>query len=212
VGLAGLMGSGRSRLLRSVFGAEPVDGGHVATRGQRPSDPPRAIACGIGLVPEDRRGQALVATASVGENIDLVTPVGGQRAGVLRRGLLREVAARAVQALGIKTRGLDEPVRFLSGGNQQKVVLARWLGDRTRVLLLDEPTRGIDVAAKADIYRHLRALAASGRALLVVSSELPELLALCDRIYVMRQGRIVGELPRAQASPAAVLRLATGAA
>ncbi len=216
VGVAGLMGAGRSRLLRTIFGAEPRDGGEVEAAGEgsgpRPvKTPPRAIAAGIGFVPEDRRTMGLVLTASVAENIGLVTPPGSRRLGFLRRGLLRSLAERAVAALRIKTPGVDAPVRALSGGNQQKVVLARWLGSRLRVLLLDEPTRGVDVGAKAEIHRHLRELAASGLGLLLASSELPELLALCDRIYVMRQGRLAGQLGRAEASPEAILRLATGA-
>ena len=215
VGLAGLMGAGRSRVLRSIFGADPIDAGEVTVRvgaaPRRVASPDGAIRSGIGLVPEDRRTQGLVLTASVADNVGLVTPPDARRRGFLRRGLLRSAAARAVEILRIKTRSLDEPVRTLSGGNQQKVVLGRWLGPDTRVLLLDEPTRGVDVGAKAEIHRHLRRLADEGRALLVVSSELPELLALCDRIYVMREGRIAGELARERATPVEVLRLATGA-
>jgi ABC-type sugar transport system ATPase subunit len=215
VGLAGLMGAGRSRALRSIFGADPVDQGEVTVRvggaPRRVSSVAGAIRSGIGLVPEDRRSQGLVLTASVADNVGLVTPPAARRLGFLRRGLLRTAAARAVETLRIKTRGVDEPVHALSGGNQQKVVLGRWLGPDTRVLLLDEPTRGVDVGAKAEIHRHLRRLAGEGRALLVASSELPELLALCDRIYVMRGGRLAGELSREQATPVEVLRLATGA-
>jgi ribose transport system ATP-binding protein len=217
VGLAGLMGAGRSRALRSIFGADPVDAGEVTVRGvagagtRKVASLAAAIRSGMGLVPEDRRAQGLVLTASVADNVGLVTPAAARRRGFLRRGLLRSAAAKAVEILRIKTRGLDEPVRALSGGNQQKVVLGRWLGPDTRVLLLDEPTRGVDVGAKAEIHRHLRRLADEGRALLVVSSELPELLALCDRIYVMREGRIAGELAREQATPVEILRLATGA-
>jgi ABC-type sugar transport system ATPase subunit len=215
VGLAGLMGAGRSRLLRTIFGTEPRDGGEITVAGpngpRRPTPGPAgAIAAGLGFVPEDRRAMGLVPTASVVENVGLVTPPGARRLGFLRRRLLREQAARAVEALRIRAPGLDADVRTLSGGNQQKVVLARWLGSRSRVLLLDEPTRGVDVASKAEIHAHLRALAASGLGLLVASSELPELLALCDRIYVLRQGRMAGELGCGEASPAAVLRLATG--
>ena len=215
VGLAGLMGSGRSRALRTIFGADARDAGTVEVRGpdgwRGVRDVAGAIAAGLGLVPEDRRGLGLVFTATVADNIGLRTPKGGSRWGLLRWRVLRAVAEGAVEALRIKTRGIDAPVRTLSGGNQQKVVLGRWLRD-TRVLLLDEPTRGVDVSAKAEIHRHLRALAASGMALLVASSEIPELLALCDRILVMRQGRLVGELTRAEATPADILALATGAA
>ena len=214
VGLAGLMGSGRSRALRTIFGADGRDAGTVEVRADEGwrgvHDVAGAIAAGLGLVPEDRRALGLVFTATVCDNIGLRTPPDARRRGFLRPGVLRAVAEAAVATLRIKTRGIDDPVRTLSGGNQQKVVLGRWLRD-TRVLLLDEPTRGVDVSAKAEIHRHLRALAASGMALLVASSEIPELLALCDRILVMRQGRVVGERARAQATPAEILSLATGA-
>jgi ribose transport system ATP-binding protein len=213
VGLAGLMGSGRSRTLRTIFGADRRDRGEVEVRSESGwrsvDDVAGAIALGVGLVPEDRRALGLVLTATVGENIGLRTPPQARRWGFLRRRVLRTVAEAALSALRIKARGVDAPVRTLSGGNQQKVVLGRWLRD-TRVLLLDEPTRGVDVSAKAEIHRHLRTLAASGMALLVASSEIPELLSLCDRIAVMRQGRLVGELPREGATPADILRLATG--
>jgi ribose transport system ATP-binding protein len=214
VGLAGLMGSGRSRALRTIFGADGRDAGTVEVRtaegwrGVR--DVAGAIAAGMGLVPEDRRALGLVFTATVADNIGLRTPADGRRWGFLRRRVLRAVAEAALARLRIKARGIDAPVRTLSGGNQQKVVLGRWLRD-TRVLLLDEPTRGVDVSAKAEIHRHLRELAASGMALVVASSEIPELLALSDRIVVMRQGRMVGELDRAQATPEKILSLATGA-
>jgi ABC-type sugar transport system ATPase subunit len=214
VGLAGLMGSGRSRLLRTIFGADPRERGSVEVRtdgGWR--DVPGvagAIALGLGLVPEDRRALGLVLTASVAENIGLRTPPSARRWGFLLRRSLRAAAESAMEALRIKARGLDAPVGTLSGGNQQKVVLGRWLRD-TRVLLLDEPTRGVDVSAKAEIHRHLRARADSGMGLLVASSEIPELLALADRILVMRQGRLAGALSREEASPAAILALATGA-
>jgi len=215
VGLAGLVGAGRSRMLRTVFGADRADRGEVRVRAadrswRRVGTLRDAIAAGVGLVPEDRRALGLVPTASVADNIGLVTPPGTRRFGMLRRGRLREFARRAVEALRIKTRSLDAPMQTLSGGNQQKCVLGRWVGPEARVLLLDEPTRGVDVGAKAEIHRHLRELARRGLAILVASSEMPELLALCDRIAVMRQGRLVGELPRAQATGPEVLRLATG--
>ena len=213
VGLAGLMGAGRSRALRTIFGADGRDGGTVEVRTpegwKEVETVAGAIGAGLGLVPEDRRALGLVLTASVLDNVGLRTPRGGRRWGFLLRSALRTAAEAAMATLRIKARGVDAPVRTLSGGNQQKVVLGRWLRD-TRVLLLDEPTRGVDVSAKAEIHRHLRALAASGMALVVASSEIPELLALCDRIAVMRQGRLMGELARERATPAAVLRLATG--
>ena len=215
VGLAGLMGSGRSRALRTIFGADRRDAGTVEVRtadGWRAvHDVAGAIAAGMGLVPEDRRALGLVFTATIGDNIALRTPPEGLRWGLLRRGVLRAVAEAAFSTLRIKAPGIDTPVRTLSGGNQQKVVLGRWLRD-TRVLLLDEPTRGVDVSAKAEIHRDLRELARSGMALLVASSEIPELLALCDRIAVLREGRLVGLVPRARADAVEILRLATGAA
>jgi ABC-type sugar transport system ATPase subunit len=218
VGLAGLMGAGRSRLLRTIFGADPADTGEVwiasasARFGRdRVRSVRGAIAAGVAFVPEDRRGQGLVLTGSVLDNVGLRTPAGAARRGILRPSVLRAAAEAAVRALRIRTRGVDEPVRFLSGGNQQKVVLARWLRKDVRVLLLDEPTRGVDVAAKAEIHGHLRRLAREGLALLVASSEIPELLAVCDRLYVMRGGRIVGERVRASVTPEEILRLATGA-
>jgi ABC-type sugar transport system ATPase subunit len=216
VGLAGLVGAGRSRTLRAIFGAAPLDAGEVRVRaGSGPELRPvrgvaEAMAAGVGLVPEDRRHQALVLTLSLQENVGLVNPPGAVRRGMLAVRVLRAAAARAVEVLRIKTRTLDTAVGVLSGGNQQKVVLGRWLARDARVLLLDEPTRGVDVGAKAEIHRHLRERAASGAALLVASSELPELLALCGRIYVLRQGRIAGELGRAQATAVELLRLATG--
>jgi ABC-type sugar transport system ATPase subunit len=213
VGLAGLMGAGRSRLLRTIFGADTRDAGSVEVRSgdgwRAVRDVAGAIGAGVGLVPEDRRALGLVLTASVGDNVTLRTPRGARRWGFLSRRLLRGAAEAAMAALRIKARGVEAPVRTLSGGNQQKVVLGRWLRD-TRVLLLDEPTRGVDVSAKAEIHRHLRGLAASGMALVVASSEIPELLALCDRILVMREGRLVGELAREAATPIGILRLATG--
>ncbi|MGE5814572.1 MAG: sugar ABC transporter ATP-binding protein [Acidobacteriota bacterium] len=215
VGLAGIVGAGRSRLLRTIFGAEPRDSGHVtirtADRRYRVQTIREAIHAGIGLVPEDRRHQGLVMDSSVAENIALATPAGAVQRGFLVRGAIQSAAERAIGRLRIKTRGPQTPVRWLSGGNQQKVVLARWFRPETQVLLLDEPTRGVDVMAKAEIHTYLRGLAAEGRALLVASSEIPELLEICDRILVMRAGAIVGELTRAQASPERVLALATGA-
>ncbi|HXH05480.1 MAG TPA: ATP-binding cassette domain-containing protein, partial [Vicinamibacterales bacterium] len=139
-------------------------------------------------------------------------PPGSVRAGWLRRRVLEQAAARAAAALRLRARSLADPVRTLSGGNQQKVLLGRWLRPDVRVLLLDEPTRGVDVVAKAEIHRSLVELAAGGLGLLIASSDLEELLALCDRLYVLRAGTIAGELTREEADPATVLRLATGAA
>ena len=215
VGLAGIVGAGRSRLLRTIFGAEPADSGSVTVQtGEHAilvDAIDTAVGAGIGLVPEDRRHQGLVMDSSVAENIGLATPPAARHRGFLRRSVLQAGAERAIARLRIKGRGPGTPVRWLSGGNQQKVVLARWLRPETKVLLLDEPTRGVDVLAKSEIHSHLRALAGEGRALLVASSEIPELLEICDRILVMRAGAIVGELTAGEASPERILALATGA-
>src|SRR4051812_10690927 len=214
VGIAGLMGSGRSRLLRTLFGEERLDSGTVDVRtshGARRIDSiAAATAAGIGFVPEDRRRLGLVPTASVVENIGLATPPGTRTFGMLRHGRLRSIAGAAARLLHVKAPSLDHPITALSGGNQQKVVLARWLAAGARVLLLDEPTRGVDITAKAEIHAHLRRLAAEGLSLIVVSSELPELMALCTRICVMRVGRIVADLPRASATQPELVRLAIG--
>lgn len=216
VGVAGLVGSGRSRLLHAVFGCEKVDAGTVRVRVgdqlQEVRDIHEAIAAGIGLVPEDRRRQGLVLGNSIADNIALAIPADSVSRGVLRRRRIFDAARAAVDRLRIRARGPRQPVVELSGGNQQKVLLARWLRAGTRVLLLDEPTRGVDVVAKAEIHQFLREAASRGVGLLVASSDLPELLSLCDRVYIMRGGAIVGEVPAAEASTTRLLTIASGAA
>ena len=188
--------------------------GEVLVRGRpvRLRAPADAILAGIGLVPEDRRQEALLLLRSVRDNVSLCVPERVSRAGFLDRRsegrLVRQLAGR----LAVKTPTIEQEVRKLSGGNQQKVVFARWLAREPRVLVLDEPTRGIDVGAKLEIYRLIEELAAAGIAILVISSELPELLGLTDRIAVMREGRIVGELPTPSATEEALLALAMGQA
>ena len=210
VGLAGLIGAGRSELARAIFGDFPRLGGtvEVAGRAVRPGDPRAAIAAGLAFAPEDRKGQALVLMRSVLENTTL--PILDQLSvgHFVRRRRERAVAAGYVDRLRIRTPSLDQDVAKLSGGNQQKVVLARWLATKPRVLILDEPTRGIDVGAKAEIYQLIDELAQEGMGVLLISSELPEVLGLADRILVMQAGRITGELPAARASEAAVMELA----
>ena len=210
VGLAGLMGAGRTELAKVLFGEYPRDAGTVSINGQvakvhRPGD---AIAAGIGLAPEDRRGEGLILVRSVLENTVLAVLSRLARFGVVTPPAMRAVGAPLVDKLGVKTPSLSQEVGKLSGGNQQKVVLARWLAARPAVLILDEPTRGIDVGAKAEIYRLIDELASNGIAILLISSEMPELLGLADRILVMRGGTISGELSRAEASEEAILRLA----
>ncbi len=210
VGLAGLMGAGRSELAEAIFGHDRTLAGSVAVDGRpiRLRSPADAIAAGIGFAPEDRKSQALLLLRSVKDNISLTVPDRISRFGFVDLGAERLIAAALVDRLRIKTPSLDVSVSNLSGGNQQKVVLGRWLARRPKVLILDEPTRGIDVGAKAEIYRLVAELAAEGIALLVISSEMPELLGLADRILVMAGGRLVAQLNRDEANEERILSLA----
>ena len=210
VGLAGLVGAGRTEVLRAVFGADRYDSGIVTVRGSQVArhDVHGAIDAGLGLVPEDRKAQGLILGASVGDNLGLVSLRKVTRAGLVDRGRLRELARDAVKDLGIRTPGIQTTVNNLSGGNQQKVVMGKWLAADPAVLLLDEPTRGVDVGAKVEIYKLINKLTASGRGVLLVSSDLPEVLGICDRVLVMAQGRIVGELTHEEATQDSVMALA----
>ncbi|MEU4653663.1 sugar ABC transporter ATP-binding protein [Streptomyces sp. NPDC023723] len=210
VGIAGLVGAGRTEVVRAVFGADPYDRGSVRVGGAplRGHDVGAALAAGIGLVPEDRKGQGLVLDASVEENLGLVTLGSTARAGLVDRKAQHAAAARIAGQLGVRMAGLGQHVRTLSGGNQQKVVIGKWLLASTKVLILDEPTRGIDVGAKVEIYQLINELTAAGAAVLMVSSDLPEVLGMSDRVLVMAQGRIAGELAAPQATQDAVMALA----
>ncbi|MFI8434600.1 sugar ABC transporter ATP-binding protein [Streptomyces sp. NPDC079020] len=215
VGIAGLQGSGRTALARALFGAAPFTAGSMTVAGEplRPARPREAIRAGIALVTEDRKGEGLALRQSVRDNALLVTRAGATRA--TRAGATRggPPAGRAVTALlervRLHARGEDQEVQYLSGGNQQKVVIAKWLAARPRVLLFDEPTRGVDVGAKAAIHTLVRELAREGLAVLIISSELPELIGMSDRVIVMADGRPAGELP-AGATEEAIMRAATG--
>ncbi|WP_405894012.1 sugar ABC transporter ATP-binding protein [Streptomyces sp. NBC_00104] len=210
VGVAGLVGAGRTEVVRAVFGADPYDKGAVKVAGApvRRDDVNAAMTAGIGLVPEDRKGQGLVLDASVEENLGLVTLRGATRGGFVDLKGQRESAARVAERLGVRMAGLHQHVRTLSGGNQQKVVIGKWLLADTKVLILDEPTRGIDVGAKVEIYKLINELTAAGAAVLMISSDLPEVLGMSDRVLVMAQGRIAGELAAAEATQDAVMALA----
>ncbi|MCX4670778.1 sugar ABC transporter ATP-binding protein [Streptomyces sp. NBC_01381] len=210
VGLAGLVGAGRTEVARAVFGADPYDAGSVGVRGRRlpRHDVIAAMGAGIGLVPEDRKGQGLVLDASVQENLGLVTLRSATRSGLVDLKGQRVAAARIAEQLGVRMAGLGQHVRTLSGGNQQKVVIGKWLLADTKVLILDEPTRGIDVGAKVEIYQLINELTASGHAVLMISSDLPEVLGMSDRVLVMAQGRIAGELAADDATQDAVMALA----
>lgn len=212
VGLAGLVGAGRSEVARAIFGAERFDEGEVLLEG-RPvhfSSPADAIRAGVAMVPEDRKGLALFLEEPIRSNISMVKLPLLARAGVVRRRRERALATEQLQRLRIRAPGIEAPVRSLSGGNQQKTVLARWLAMRPKLLLLDEPTHGVDVGAKAEIHAIIRALAREGVAILLISSELPEVLELSNRIVVMREGRIAGVLDRAQVDERIVMLHATG--
>lgn len=210
VALAGLVGAGRSELAAALVGDVPIRSGEVRVDGRplRLRMPRDAVRAGIGYAPEERKAQALFLTGSVRYNIGVAVLDRLRRFRFVGARRERRLAREFVDRLDIRTPSLDHEVRKLSGGNQQKVVLARWLARRPEILILDEPTRGIDIGAKAEIYRLIDELAAAGVAILVISSELPEVLGLADRIVVMQNGRITGELDRADADEEAVLALA----
>ncbi|MEV4754371.1 sugar ABC transporter ATP-binding protein [Micromonospora sp. NPDC049559] len=212
VALAGLVGAGRSEVARAVFGVDRYDAGEVRVAGRPlpPGNPRRAIAAGLALVPEDRRQQGLVMELSVERNATLVRRRALSRLGLLLGGAERAEARRWTDRLRVKAARLAAPVATLSGGNQQKVVLAKWLATRPRVLIVDEPTRGIDIGTKAEVHRLLAELAGGGLAVLMISSELPEVLGMADRVLVMHEGRLVRELSRAEADETAVMFAATG--
>ena len=212
VALAGLVGSGRSEVARAIFGIDRYDAGAVTLRGQRlrRGSPTGAMAAGVGFVPEDRRQQGLVMDMSVQQNVALASLGRLRHGGLIRASAERAMAADWASRLKIKYGRLKDPVSMLSGGNQQKVVLAKWLGRKPAVLIVDEPTRGIDVATKAEVHHLLVQLARDGVGVLMISSELPEVLRISDRILVMREGRLMTELAHAQASEEEILAAATG--
>ena len=210
VGIGGLMGAGRSELARAIVGFDRRLGGSITMAGRevRPNSPGDAIRAGIGLAPEDRKHEALLLARSVLDNGALAVPGKVSTMGFFSRGKAEAIVGRLAARLSVKTPSLDEPVARLSGGNQQKVVLARWLAVEPMLLILDEPTRGIDVGAKAEIYSLIDDLAKTGIGLIVVSSEMPELIGLSDRILVMAEGRIRGELSGPTMTEANILKLA----
>ncbi len=211
LGFAGLVGAGRSELARAVFGADPIDSGTVELEGKQLNikNPRAAIEAGIGYLTEDRKGEGLALQLGVHENTTLANlPT---RAGFLNLKAELRTARRRRDELNIRTPSLRRKVQLLSGGNQQKVVVAKWLETRARVLFFDEPARGIDVGAKAEMFGLIGGLAREGRAIVLISSYLPELLNMCDRIVVMRQGRIAGELRQEEFSEERIITLATGA-
>ena len=212
LGIAGLVGAGRTELARAIFGADRIDSGEVWLNGHRVEirSPRDAIRRGIGLVAEDRKALGLILGMVVRENISLANLDAVTRVGFVNRREERRVAQRFIHDLAIKTPSVEQQVQNLSGGNQQKVVLAKWLFTQSKVLIFDEPTRGIDVGSKVEIYQLMNRLAASGVAIIMISSELPEILGMSDRILVMHEGRVSGELNREEATQEKIMSLATG--
>ncbi|MFF4528899.1 sugar ABC transporter ATP-binding protein [Streptomyces sp. NPDC001407] len=212
VGLAGLVGAGRTEVARALFGVDRYDAGTVEVDGRvlARGDVRAAMRAGLGLVPEDRKGQGLLLDASLRDNLTLARLDRDTRGGFVDRRAQRHEAAAVAERLKVRMSGLEQSARTLSGGNQQKIVIGKWLLAGTRLLILDEPTRGIDVGAKVEIYRLVNELTATGRAVLMISSDLPEVLGMSDRVLVMAQGRIVGELAGEEATQDAVMELAVG--
>jgi rhamnose transport system ATP-binding protein len=212
VGLAGLVGAGRTEVARAIFGIDRRDAGTVRVNGKElPSGSPiAAMDAGVGFVPEDRRQQGLVMDLAIDHNIALASLQGLGKLGLIRRSAERALATDWGSRLQLKYGHLANPAWTLSGGNQQKVVLAKWLARRPTLLIIDEPTRGIDVGTKAEVHRLLDELVSQGVAILMISSELPEVLGMADRILVIREGRLVAELARGDADEASIMRAATG--
>jgi ribose transport system ATP-binding protein len=212
VGFAGLMGAGRTEVARAVFGADPLESGEVRMRGKplRLSSPQDAVQAGIGYLSEDRKHFGLATGMDVASNITLPSLIRWLKWGVFLNGnAIQRVSQQMVEKLRIKTPALTQTAKLLSGGNQQKVVIAKWLVQDCDVLIFDEPTRGIDVGAKSEIYKLLNDLAAQGRGIVVISSELPEVLQLSHRILVMCEGRITGEVRGDEATQEGLMALAT---
>jgi len=212
VALAGLVGAGRTEVARAVFGIDRRSGGAVRVNGKAlPNGSPRAaMAAGVAFVPEDRRQQGLVMDMGIDHNVALPSLGRLRRHGLIRRAQERRLATDWAGRLQLRYGRMSSPVSTLSGGNQQKVVLAKWLARQPSVLIIDEPTRGIDVGTKAEVHRLLDQLVADGVAVLMISSELPEVLGMADRVLVLREGKLVAELPRAEASEDSIMRAATG--
>ncbi len=213
VALAGLVGAGRSEVVRAIFGIDPFTAGSVTVDGEQlpPGSPRASMSKGLALVPEDRRKQGLVLDATVASNITDAIRTTLTRVGLVTTSRENAAAQEWARNLEVKTAALDAIAGTLSGGNQQKVVLAKWLATSPKVLIIDEPTRGIDVGTKSEVHRRMSKLAAQGMAVLMISSELPEVLGMADRVLVMREGRLTAEIPRDQATPESVMFAATHA-
>ena len=210
LGFAGLVGAGRTETMRAIFGADKYTSGEIYVEGEKIEikSPEDAIKNGIALCPEDRKDQGIIAKRGIRENISLAILESLSKRGFINFSKEREIAEKGVNDLNVKTPTIEKHIGELSGGNQQKVILARWLAANPKVLILDEPTKGIDVGSKSEIYQIICNLAKQGIGVIMISSELPEILGVCDRILVMCQGRITGELMREEATEKKVLTLA----
>jgi ribose transport system ATP-binding protein len=211
LGFAGLMGAGRTEVARAVFGADRAQSGEVVVLGKRVSirTPKQAVAAGIGYLSEDRKRYGLAVGMDVSANVVMANLSKFLSYGFLRKRQIRETVTQFIKLLNIRTPSATQEVKLLSGGNQQKIVVAKWLARDCDILFFDEPTRGIDVGAKAEIYKLLRGLADEGKAIVMISSELPEILRMSDRIVVMCEGRITGELLPEEATQERIMQLAT---
>jgi len=212
LGLAGLVGSGRTDLARTLFGLEPWDTGEVLLRGENITirNPGDAIRSGIALVPEDRRRHGVIASMTISQNMTLAALSDISKHGLIDERAEHRASAALTRALGVKTPSIHNAAGNLSGGNQQKVALARWLATDPAVLILDEPTQGVDIGAKSEIYELIREIADRGKAVIMISSDWPELLSMSDRIAVMREGAVTGVIERSEATQERLLRLAFG--
>ncbi|MEW5960478.1 MAG: ATP-binding cassette domain-containing protein, partial [Chloroflexota bacterium] len=210
VGLTGLVGSGRTSLVRAIFGLDQVDEGNVYVTGERVAidSPQTAINLGLGLLTEDREEQGLVLEMSTSQNITLAALDRDWPGPFLNHQAELDLAEHYIRRLNIKPASPNHQTRFLSGGMQQKVILSRWLATRSRVLIFDQPTRGVDVGSKVEIYRFMTDLIRRGIAIMIVSSDLPEILGMCDRILVLREGMLVASLTRDQATPEVIMAYA----
>lgn len=210
IGLGGLVGAGRTDVARAIFGVAPAESGRISIAGQQVHirQPTDAIELGMAFVPEDRAAAGIFASLPIEHNLSAAIPHKIARNGFIRRAVERRLAEQSVRDLSIRLASLNQPIVELSGGNQQKVILARWLLTEPNILILDEPTRGIDIGVKAEFYDMIGQLAEAGRAILLISSELPELLSLCDRVLVMSEGRITADIARDEATQENIMQAA----
>jgi ABC-type sugar transport system ATPase subunit len=214
LGVAGLVGAGRSEMARAIFGADRKDSGEIWVDGKRTNilSPRDAIGAGIGFLPEDRKLQGLFLNNGIRENMTAASIANISKSGFIKKKDEKELSKKFVSQLNIRTPSIEQKARNLSGGNQQKVVLAKWMAVQPKVLFLDEPTRGVDVGAKLEIYTLMREMAQQGMAVVMISSELPEVLGMSDRIIVLREGHLAGEVSRDEATEGNIMAMATGLA